>query len=106
MHVKSAKGELDTVPGTERGFPIFTRRYSYVVAITPAGTVLPEGHCDGLMVSANANVTMTSPDAPEATPFVLALIAGTQYDIGAAKVTAVSAGTAYALYHRKPSLIA
>lgn len=88
-------------PGTPAGIPFVTRQYRYAVAITPAPGALANP-TDGIMVSANANVTFTSADDPDAAPMTLALVAGVQYDLSVAKVTVVSAGTAVALYHRKP----
>lgn len=102
-HRAPASGEeAHTIPGTKRGVPLVSRQFRFIVAIVPDPGLLTNGDTDGLMVTANANVTLTSADDPAATPFVVALLAGVQYDLSVAKVTAVSAGTAYALYHRKP----
>ncbi len=46
---------------------------------------------------------LTLADDPAATPILLPLLAGVQYDLAIAKVTIVSTGVAYALYHRKPA---
>ncbi len=108
--------ERATVPGNAMGVPIFSRQYRHLAAITPQpdATPGPTDHgapldfpSDGIMVSANCNVTCVLADSyaedPLATPILLPLLAGVQYDLAIARVTVVSTGTAYALYHRKPS---
>lgn len=110
MHVKyevaqtpmGAGEERQFLPGSQLGVPLFSRQYRYAVAITPSATPFTTA-ADGIMVSANANVTFTLADDPAATAVTLALLAGVQYDLAVAKVTTVSAGTAIALYHRKPA---
>lgn len=73
-HEPPAAGEeRHTLPGTPAGVPLFSRQYRYMVAITPGSTVLA---ADGIMVTADANVTLTSADDPEATPMLVPLKAG------------------------------
>ena len=98
----TAGEERQTIPGQAMGVPIVSRQYRYIEPITPAPGDLPFPS-DGIMVSANADVTLTLADDPEGTPILLHLLVGVQYDLAVAKVTVVSTGVAYALYHRKPA---
>lgn len=89
-------------PGQKMGVPLVSEQYRHIEAIAPSGALLAQP-TDGVMLSAAGNVTATSVDDPTATPFVLALLAGVVYPFALAKVTVVSAGTLFALHHRKPS---
>lgn len=103
MHVSGPKGEQAVIPGTDDGIPWVTSQYRFIVAVTPHLTnSLPSGSCDAIMVSQDATVTCVGSDDAAATPVALPLITGRIHELGLIRVTAVSAGTAYALYHRKP----
>jgi hypothetical protein len=98
----TAGEERNTAPAQAMGVPLTSRQYRYLAPIVPAPGDLTFP-ADGIMVTVNANVTLTLADDPDGTPILLPLLAGVQYDLAIAKVTIVSAGTAYALYHRKPA---
>lgn len=89
-------------PAQKMGVPLVSGQYRHIEPIVPGASALAQP-TDGIMLSAAGNVTATSVDDPGAAPFTLALLAGVVYPFALAKVTAVSAGTLFALHHRKPS---
>lgn len=95
-------GERGTAPTNKMGTPLNVTVYRYWVAITPSATPLAFIP-DALVVTADATVTMAPADSPADLAVAIPLKAGVFSPYCPAVVTAVSTGTCYALYTRKPS---
>lgn len=91
-----------TAHATEMGVLMVSAQYRHIEPITPSGTAQPHT-IDAITVSVDSNVTLVTADDPAAAAVLIPMKAGTIYPIACSKVTIVSTGTAFALFHRKPS---
>jgi hypothetical protein len=102
---KDYKAGQETTPLEDidtRGNAYVRSSYGYWRACVPDPAQFTEKSCDGVYLTADATVTGMPADDPAAGAVGVALTQGITA-IGFSKITIVSAGTVYLLWHRKPN---
>lgn len=93
---------IGTLEADESGALFVTSSPRYFRAITPsADTDIPNGPCDGILLSAAATVTVIG--AEDTTAVALPLTAGAFHALCIKRITAVSAGTVIGGWFRNPA---
>ena len=101
--LKTTYGVASRWPATSWGVPMVGSSIRHVPAAsyTPAGTDIPYGPCDAILLSADATVTLQAADSDAA--YAIPLKAGNWIPISCIKITAVSAGAVTLGWYRRPN---
>lgn len=113
MRTRVAKsGDKDLKAGGEKGYAASDRRSHVKVSqtithfrpYTPSADLIPEGPCDAILIgTAAATVTGTSADDPAMSVATMPYVAAEWHHVSYSKITAVSAGTIWIGWYRKPN---